>query len=235
MSQVDEILNGPEYFYCEREHCRLRIEVCLKRQKANQERRRFMSIPFLSCVECDQGARNQPLEKTEMAMNPVRGKGERKLNCEHYDECLDLAAKKDWKTFKCENCPSFMPDEVKKEPKIAEKKKNTRICEKCGEKPTIQPSSPLCASCIGKQAWKDRGDKKKAPGPSKKKNETNDKVKIEKTQHGPKTALTIEFGRHTSILKEVEKLAEEEVRTIDLQVIYILKSYLNNCQANKNT
>lgn len=154
MTQLDEILKGPEYFYCEKEHCRLRIEVCLKRQKANQERRPFKSISFVNCEKCDQGARNQLL-KTRVSMNPKRGKGERKLDCDHYGVCLDLAAKKDWKSFNCESCLSFEA-EVKEVLKIAEKDENTRICEDLPVKsPQSHPAIPIvqaaCQRNRGKQ------------------------------------------------------------------------------------
>lgn len=232
MTQLDEILKGPEYFYCEKEHCRLRIEVCLKRQKANQERRPFKSISFVNCEKCDQGARNQLL-KTRVSMNPKRGKGERKLDCDHYGVCLDLAAKKDWKSFNCESCLSFEA-EVKEVLKIAEKDENTRICEECGEKPTISPGNPYCASCMSKKSWEARRVKNKGPGEPKKKKTTKDKAQTEKPQQNRNTALTIEFSKHVSVLREVERLAEEEVRPVNLQVIYILKNYLNSTKAVKS-
>ncbi len=55
-----------------------------------------------------------------------------------------------------------------------------------------------------------------------------DKAEPQKTQQDLNTALTIKFGKHNAILREVEKLADKEVRPVDLQVIYILKKYLNN-------
>ena len=233
MSQADEILNGPEYFYCEREHCRLRIEVCLKRQKANQERRPFKSISFVSCEECDQGAKNQLL-KTSVAMNPKRGKGERKLDCDHYGACLDLAAKKDWKSFNCESCLSFEAG-IKEVPAMNEKKENTRICEECGEKPTISPGAPFCPSCMAIRSHKARPVKKKGPVKSKKKDTTKDKAEPQKPQQDLNTALTIEFSKHVSVLREVEKLAEEEVRPVDLQVVYMLKKYISSVEVVKST
>jgi hypothetical protein len=54
------------------------------------------------------------------------------------------------------------------------------------------------------------------------------KARPEKPQQSPDTTLTIEFKNYSSILREVEKLAEEEVRPVELQVIYILKQYLKN-------
>ena len=47
--------------------------------------------------------------------------------------------------------------------------------------------------------------------------------------------LTIQFDKYASLLTEIEKMAEEEVRPPDLQVIYILKSYLNNAKVVKST
>jgi len=235
MSQLDEILNRPEYFYCEKEHCRLRFEICLKRQKANQERSPFKPIPFVSCEGCDQGARNQLL-KTSVAMNPKRGKGERNISCEHYSECLDLAARKDWKTFNCEGCSSFKA-EIKEVSAMNEKEENTRICEKCGKNPTIQPNSPLCASCIGKQAWKDGKAKKKRP--PKKKVSASTKRKDTTQAQGRRESEIVDSGRNMEVvfkgkygqvLKEVEKLAEEEIRTVDEQIVYIIKTYLSNTQ-----
>ena len=42
------------------------------------------------------------------------------------------------------------------------------------------------------------------------------------------TTLIIEFGKHAPVLREVERQAEEEMRPLDLQVIYILKSILKD-------
>jgi len=112
-----------------------------------------------------------------------------------------------------------------------------RICEKCGNNPTIQPNSPLCASCIGKQAWKDGKAKKKRPSKKKtpaslKTKETikgQDKRKAEIGQ--PRGDFEVVFsGKYSQVLKEVERLAEEEIRTVDEQIIYILKNYLSNTQ-----
>lgn len=185
-----------------------------------------MPIPFVGCEGCVQGAKNQLLEKNGVVMNPKRGKGERKLDCDSYKACLDLAAKEDWKTFNCESC-SFFKHEMKEESTTPEKEESMRICEECGKNPTIQPSSPLCASCIGKKAWKNKKAKNEGSGEPKKK-KIKYKDEPQKPQKGLDTALTIEFGKHVSILREVEKLAEEEVRPVDLQVIYILKKYLKN-------
>jgi len=53
------------------------------------------------------------------------------------------------------------------------------------------------------------------------------KAHSEKARQDSSTALTIEFGNHISVLRDIEKLSEEELRPVDLQVIYILKRYLD--------
>ena len=40
------------------------------------------------------------------------------------------------------------------------------------------------------------------------------------------TAITIEFGEHATILREVEKLSAQELRPVDMQIIYMLKKQL---------
>ena len=43
---------------------------------------------------------------------------------------------------------------------------------------------------------------------------------------GQGTAITIEFEEHAAILREVENLSVQELRPIDMQVIYMLKKQL---------
>jgi len=170
-----------------------------------------------------------------MKAKPENGKGERFLDCPHYESCLDFAAIQNWKFMTCESCP-FFKSEVKEMPTKPQKKENTRICSECGVNHTIQPSSPLCASCIGKQAWKDgkakkkQLPKKKIPPSPKKRDITQGKGKhkAEKVQQRGNMELTIRFGKYASLLTEIEKMAFDQVRPPDLQVIYILKSYLLN-------
>ena len=177
-----------------------------------------------------------------MIGSPKKGQGERFFDCHRYEACLDFAAIENWKAFNCEHCGFYasvfkktdVENEVKSMPTTPEKKENTRICGECKERQTISPGNPYCASCMSKKSWEARRVKKKAPVKSKKKDTTKDKAQTEKPQQNRNTALTIEFSKHVSVLREVEKLAEEEVRPVDLQVIFILKNYLNNTKAVKS-
>lgn len=223
----EEALKGPGYFYCEKTHCRLKIDVCLKRQMANLKRRRFEPIPFLSCQQCPQGVENFRFLKNGGDMSqerPTEGNGKKNIDCEKYQNCLDIAAKNDWKAFNCEQCPSFA-DQKQVSP-IGDKTEDTRICERCGERPTIQPNAPYCSLCLTDM----KRAKQKAAGAQKKKNEGVSKPKTEKAQKTPDTAVKIDFGKYVSVLDEIEKLADKEMRPLGMQVAYILQKYIENAR-----
>lgn len=232
----EEILSGPEYFICEREHCTLRLEACLERQRKNKERIPFMSIPFPGCIGCEQGMENQLLEESGDAPlgAPRRGKGERDINCEHYGTCLDLADSKNWKSFNCESCPLYHPASKKALP-APEKKENTRICEECGERPTITPKHRYCPVCLAYRSNKKRKatqDKAKSekPAPSSQKSPLLKSV-AEQAKKKPDTVITVDFGAYPIVLKNIKNLAEKEVRTISEEIIYIAKYYLEKAKS----
>ena len=159
---------------------------------------------------------------------PTKGKGQKNVNCTLYEGCLDFADLKNWKAFNCESCGSFRAGQVKnqKEPET----ENVKLCEDCGQKPTLHPNSTLCASCMAKRSHGQRKTKQKATEKPKPANKGNHKHFPTKAPETANTAITIEFGKHGSILKEVEKLADEEMRPLDLQILYILKNYLDNIE-----
>lgn len=82
--------------------------------------------------------------------NPKNGKGYKKLSCDRYQACLDLAAKKAWKGFNCEHCVHSETYQQDKNDIEKEKHADIQLCT-CG-RPTIRPNSKLCASCMGKLA-----------------------------------------------------------------------------------
>jgi ribosomal protein L37E len=254
VSQLDEILNNADYFYCKKAGCTLRIVSCIQRQKANKKRRSFVPLSFPICVGCAQGAENRLITKqgASMSKNPRPGAGFRLMDCEHYEICLDLAAKKDWESFNCESCTSQRTGQ-NKEPVQIEETENVRLCEDCGKKATISPKHKLCASCMAKRSQKGRSVKKEAKskrqrGRPRKKRPTESPTEApknenltqymfvsEKARVGPNTALTIEFGKYSPILRAIEELAEEEMRPVSLQVVYILKHYIDGRQAEPQT
>ena len=223
---TDEVLGLPEYFFCEKNRCKLRIDVCIQRQKLNEQKKPFSpKISFMDCANCQQGAENWALKHPAKSLkkNPRRGRGKRTESCEFYSDCLGVVAKKDWKSFNCESCQLYSSEATAVNIDKS-KNKNTRICEECKEAPTITPKHALCASCLGKRSRpKNRGDSKSSQGQKPFENKT----KVDKYVSNESDAVTIKFGRYVLALREIEKLAESEVRTVELQVIFILKKWLD--------
>ena len=151
---------------------------------------------------------------------PIEGKGIKNIDCEKYEKCLDIAAKNDWKAFNCEQCPFFA--DKKQTPQIEDKTEDKKICEKCGINPVIHSNSPYCSACL--HAMKKA--KQKAAGAEKKKTQGISKQKTESTPKTRDTAVEIDFGKYSHILKEIEKVADEEMRPLGLQIAYILQKYL---------
>jgi len=65
---ADELLNGPDYFTCERRHCRMPVATCIKRQKTGVYALggHHTYIP-LECRDCDQGKDNLDGKKHPIA------------------------------------------------------------------------------------------------------------------------------------------------------------------------
>jgi len=175
--------------------------------------------------------------------NPVAGKGQKDIDCEHYLGCLAYAARVPMAAFNCESCDCFPLG--KKEKPGGPLMENKKICEKCSEKPSISKFSKYCSSCLNSF----KTDKEKAPGKPKRKKVSIDKAlpekvpetpkrekassgtaKPEKAPRTPDTAVRIEFGKYISVFKEVEKLADEEMRPVDMQIIYMLKKQLDHAE-----
>ncbi len=158
---------------------------------------------------------------TDRKPAPTQGKGERSFDCMHYSDCLDLAAGEDWKGFHCEVCTSNGEASLMND-KITD---NAKICKECNAKPVIAPHSDYCASCMAKRSNEARAHGK----PHKKLTRRKaciDKPQQTKPRREPNAALTIDFGKYDHVLTEIRELAEEEMRPVDLQVVYILKNYL---------
>ena len=180
-----------------------------------------------------------------MAGSPGAGKGSRNLDCDLYEDCLDQVVKKDWDGFHCEDCTYEADQASGRDAGVTGKAK--ALCSDCLERPTLG-SSPYCAKCLGVRGnrakaakaakAKDTGAEKpkkaakaknKGTEKPKKAKETQDKPKGKKVLNDANTALTItiDFGKHPLIIREVERLAEDQIRPVVFQIIYMLKAHLN--------
>jgi hypothetical protein len=196
MGREDVTLDS-RYFPCQKMHAKIPRSTCLARQFALvQGSRRFL---FLECGDCSQGK---------------------------------VIIKEHQNMFGGEKEKSLMPDQAKSGNEASEGK--ARLCKDCGEKPTISPRSPYCSSCMQKRATEARARKKKAPEKAnrpqagKKRDQPGEKASP-KVKEEPKAeiyAIRVNFGGHPEVLGAIVKLAEEEMRPLELQIIYVLKSYL---------
>jgi len=114
-----------------------------------------------------------------------------------------------------------------------------RICKKCGKNPTINKHSPFCSPCMRQLANEARErkkaaslDDKKAKGQGALTSQGETPLKEKESSRSEINAITIDFGAHAGLLREIEKLAEEEIRPVGLQIIYILKNHLKATQTH---
>jgi hypothetical protein len=187
---------------------------------------------------------------------PQKGKGERWFDCKYYEDCLDLAALRNWHSFNCTRCPLYnhvfeereMNMETNKsntrpQTRAPEKKEeNRRMCAECGQRVTISPSSPLCAHCMAIKAH--QAKKTQYRGNTEFNEKAQDKtslvkptITIEKPQSKQDSgtmALTIQFNGYATILDGIKRIAEYEMRPLEMQVIYILKEYVRANEVNKS-
>jgi phosphoribosylformylglycinamidine (FGAM) synthase PurS component len=168
--------------------------------------------PCLSCELLDQDKNNPTCEGCKKRIEYVVAIGDMAYSVPV--ELTDLTAKKGIEM----RIDAEKPQKTQTESK--------RICEKCGNNPTIHPNSKTCASCMAKLSHKKRKCPESAFKAGKTKEAAGSLAKPSVTPEKQKGAITIEFKSHVQILKEVEKLAEREMRPLDRQILYILKKYI---------
>jgi hypothetical protein len=230
-----ELYADPKWFFCERRAQEVRLGRCIGMQKANTEKEHpDTPDPYPVCMGCTQGTRNRLFEENWTEGSPKRGKGQRDVECRLYAACLNIAVERDWRSWNCGSCPYY---ESGHEQTITamENQENTRLCEECHEKPTFG-MSPFCASCMAIRSNKARSNKERKGKNTKKtkpqrarKREGHSKDKPEKSPpRGDTAVLKIDFGRkYAPILMQIERLADQEVRSVESQVIYMLKTSLS--------
>lgn len=119
---------------------------------------------------------------------------------------------------------SIMPDQTKSGNEARED--GARVCKDCGEKPPLG-NGLYCARCLQRRAIKSRMENKKAPkGKEGEKPAAGPIAHPKETFKAGATAIRIDFGLHREVLESVVKLAEEEMRPLDIQIIFMLKGCL---------
>lgn len=117
--------------------------------------------------------------------------------------------------------------------------KKPALCEECRAKPVMSPGGKLCASCMARRSNRNRKNaqgvgrprgrpKKTSPKPPPKTGIKDYMDRMEAKAGEP--IITVHFDEHRDILEEISRLAEKETRTLELQVIHLLKEYLSGPQ-----
>lgn len=163
-----------------------------------------------------------------MNKDPAPLQVKRNFNCMHYSQCLDKAAKEDWEYFSCSACPKLQNKDVQNMDNKQQVSSND-LCA-CGKK-VMRPGSTLCASCMAK-----RSAAKRKTNNVFKQNKKAEAVVIDSPckegsiRNG--AILTIDFGEHAEILEGIERQAVEDMRPLDMQIIYALKKHLKGCSCH---
>lgn len=141
------------------------------------------------------------------------------------DECLNCKDRVAYVNNIGRCLSSSMPLETVRDPEI-KKMDDKKLCKKCSEKPAISKFSPYCSPCLNSF----KTVKKKAPEVLKKKKAGSDKAKPEKARKTANAAVVIEFGKYDSILNEVKNLANDQMRPLDMQILFMLKKQLDHTE-----
>ena len=167
-------------------------------------------------AEMNGGSEPEPepeeIELPESA-GPTAGNGDDSPDCAHYDECFQYAESQGWESFHCEHCELFKAVGN-------EEPSSKRFCVECNVKETISPKHSLCASCLAKRGNKAMREKQKNgnQSTSKKKRARADRGGVDSPE-----VVSVDFERYPEILSQVEILADEEMRPVDMQILYMLK------------
>jgi len=120
-----------------------------------------------------------------------------------------------------ERCADMAKDQLK--PGAGAKK----FCKKCGERETLSKNCPYCAKCMGDIA-RDKKNAKKTSESKGGKVISEHPGLPEKASSGVITAVTVDFKGYPDVLNSIRILASEEVRPVDLQIIYLLKTRVSD-------
>lgn len=165
-----------------------------------------------------------------MERNPIGKKGVRYIDCEYYDDCLEEAADEGWKSFSCEACAIYASVQVEDESSVEGRKEpagqakppaagEKRMCAECQQRPTISPGSKYCPRCMAVRGNQKRWKKGK---PAAAKAASKPAPLPTPSAKSPAALLTLDFGRHARVIECLARLAEKEMRSIEMQALFML-------------
>jgi len=112
---------------------------------------------------------------------------------------------------------------AEKMPEIQSQDIQIKKCSACNEKPPITPKHSLCSSCMAKRSKSAPKAPRKASGQEK---ETSIRVRPRVEEKAPDfedKVVKIDFSGYPGILEKLVAHSRDELRPLDLQIMYILK------------
>jgi len=99
-----------------------------------------------------------------------------------------------------------------------------RLCSTCKTKKTISPRHDICGSCLAaKGKLKREQTAKNALLATKTEKVKEDKGPVEKAAHSKDMKVVVDFAKYPSILNHIQKLADDQIRPVDAQIIFLIK------------
>ena len=99
-----------------------------------------------------------------------------------------------------------------------------RLCSICETKKTISPRHDICGSCLAaKGKLKREQTAKNALLATKTEKVKEDKGPVEKAAHSKDMKVVVDFAKYPSILNHIQKLADDQIRPVDAQIIFLIK------------
>lgn len=213
--EIQAMLSGPDYFTCERTHTRMKKEDCVIRQTKGLKRlgapsRNFYDIPP-ECWGCEQG--KKIIAESKVADSKKENNMEEKIckieGCDRPVDSRGLCSRhyQEWLYNKDRQ---LEPGE--------------KVCSVPGCNKRVK-SKGLCGKHYD-QNWHKNKKREKVHVPSVKVS------KKEEVTHSKGRTITLQFDDYPDILSELEDLAREEFRPVDLQIMFIIKKGLANENCN---
>jgi len=118
---------------------------------------------------------------------------------------------------------------------ILQEAKESRLCKDCGKKEPLSPGGLYCASCMARRANEAKKAKKQASEARHNKTAATGKGKAESgSMCRISSPVSIDFSNYPAMYNELKALAEEELRSVEWQILYMLRDSLRareECQS----
>jgi len=211
---IQAILNGPEYMRCERTHTKMKKEECIKRRKGVKRvyghqpgdgTRYYHDIPP-ECRGCEQGEEI--------------GRGLSQINA---DNIKDRASPRRYSA----RAARRRKEEVKEMEGEKNSQKTVQTCDECES--TDIKARGKCA--LHYNRWYMR-QKSKAGGKTLREQGVELGAALPEEIEAQRKMIMLDFAEYADMLEELETLAKEELRPVEMQAMFLIKKGLEDGESS---